>query len=124
MFRQENFRRRLSELGCVITGFAKGPKGEDVAVTVHALSVGTPFTLTLSLTGDISSWPDKTREWLLRGRDLSSLPRITREWFANSDDEVWVFSSDPESWRRMAGRAGLACVRERVVIGAFVMVLN
>jgi hypothetical protein len=73
---------------------------------------------------DIVSWPDKTREWLLRGTGLSSLSRITREWFASADDEVWVFSSDAESWRHMGGRAGLARVRKRVVIDAFVMVLN
>ena len=73
---------------------------------------------------DIVSWPDKTREWPLRGTGLASLSRITREWFASADDEVWVFSSDAESWRHMGGRAGLARVRKRVVIGAFVMVLN
>jgi hypothetical protein len=73
---------------------------------------------------DIVSWPDKTREWLLRGTGLSSLSRITREWFANADDEVWVFSSDAESWRHMGGRAGLARVRKRIVIDAFVMVSN
>jgi len=72
----------------------------------------------------IVSWPDKTREWPPRGTGLASLSRITREWFASADDEVWVLSSDAESWRHMGGRAGLARVRKRVVIGAFVMVLN
>ena len=73
---------------------------------------------------DIVSWPDKTREWPPRGTGLASLSRITREWFASADDEVWVFSSDAESWRHMGGRAGLARVRKRFVIDAFVTVLN
>jgi len=56
---------------------------------------------------DIVSWPDKTREWPLRGTGLASLSRITREWFASADDEVWVFSSDAERWRHMGGWAEL-----------------
>ena len=117
-FHQESFRGRLSELDCVITGFAKGPMGEDVPVAVRALSVGTPFALTQFLSGDISSWPDAAREWL-GSRDLSTL-----EWFANSDDEVWAFSSDADSWRRMGGRAGVARVRKSVVIDTCTTVLN
>jgi hypothetical protein len=122
-FHEENFRNRLSELGYVITGFAKGPKGEDVPFAARALSVGTPFALTQVLSEDISSWPGVAREWL-GIRHLSSLPSAAHEWFANSDDEVWAFSSDAKSWMRLGGRAGVARVRKNVVIDTCTTVMN
>ena len=33
-------------------------------------------------------------------------------------DEIWYFSSDPESWRHLAGREGYALVRDGDVIDA------
>jgi hypothetical protein len=81
-FHQENFRRRLSELGYVITGFAKGPKGEAVPVAVRALSVGTPFVLTQVLSEDISTWPGEAWWWLggreIRQHSNGSPTRMTR----------------------------------------------
>lgn len=122
-FHQENFRRRLSELGWVITGFAKGPNGEDVPVAARALSVGTPFALTQVLSEDISSWLGVDREWLgIRG--LSSSPPAAHEWLADSDDEVWAFSSDAASWMRLGGRAGVARVRKNVVTDICTTAMN
>lgn len=41
-----------------------------------------------------------------------------------SDDELWEFSSPPESWQHLAGRAGLCIVRKGVIVDSIVTVLN
>jgi len=41
-----------------------------------------------------------------------------------ADDELWVFSSDEESWRRFAGRAGICIVRHGEIVIGFVTYLN
>ncbi len=40
------------------------------------------------------------------------------------DDEVWQFSSSPDSWEHLAGRAGLALIRGRTVIDAYVTLMS
>jgi hypothetical protein len=35
-------------------------------------------------------------------------------------DELWLFSSDNESWQRLAGRAGVCAVRDGDVVGSLV----
>src|SRR5579884_1784304 len=52
----EHFDKQLAQLGCTITGYAKGPEGQDFAVAVPVLKVGMPFTLT-RLRGSIDSLP-------------------------------------------------------------------
>jgi hypothetical protein len=39
-------------------------------------------------------------------------------------DELWTFSSPPDSWGDLAGRAGVALVRNGVPIGTIVTVMN
>jgi len=39
-------------------------------------------------------------------------------------DEIWTFSSPPETWQHLAGRAGLALVRKGVPIRTIVTVMN
>jgi hypothetical protein len=39
-------------------------------------------------------------------------------------DELWEFSSPPESWRSLAGRAGVALVRDGEVIDSIVTILS
>ncbi len=39
-------------------------------------------------------------------------------------DEIWTFSSPGESWAALAGRAGIAIVRQGRVIGAIVTMQN
>jgi hypothetical protein len=39
-------------------------------------------------------------------------------------DEIWEFSSSADSWNHLAGRAGLALVRQGKVIDCIVTILN
>jgi len=39
-------------------------------------------------------------------------------------DTVWEFSSPPESWRNMAGRAGVALVRDGAIIDVIITMMN
>lgn len=39
-------------------------------------------------------------------------------------DEVWTFSSPPETWENLFGRAGVALVRDGEIIDAIVTRLN
>ena len=39
-------------------------------------------------------------------------------------DEIWTFASSPESWRDLAGRAGVALVRNGVPIKVIITALN
>lgn len=39
-------------------------------------------------------------------------------------DELWTFSSSAESWQNLAGRAGIALVRDKKVIATIVTRLN
>jgi hypothetical protein len=43
---------------------------------------------------------------------------------AQPGDEVWRFSSPPESWRALAGRAGVALVRNGEIVEKFVTLMN
>jgi len=43
---------------------------------------------------------------------------------AQPGDEVWRFSSPPESWRALAGRAGIALVRNGEIVEKFVTLMN
>ena len=39
-------------------------------------------------------------------------------------DELWTFSSPADSWQHLAGRAGVALVRNKKVVGAIVTLMN
>ncbi len=39
-------------------------------------------------------------------------------------DELWTFASSAESWRHLAGRSGIALVRDKKVIASFVTRMN
>jgi hypothetical protein len=39
-------------------------------------------------------------------------------------DELWEFSSSRESWEHLAGRAGIALVRDGKVVASLVTMLN
>jgi hypothetical protein len=41
-----------------------------------------------------------------------------------ADDEVWKFTTSPESWKNLCGRAGYALVRSGVVVDVQVTVMN
>jgi hypothetical protein len=52
-----------------------------------------------------------------------------QEWQAiksgiEAGDEVWLFSSDAESWRHLAGRAGVVVVRDGVQVASMVTMMN
>jgi hypothetical protein len=52
-----------------------------------------------------------------------------REWVAmlgkmEPGDEVWFWSTDEESWRRLMGWEGMALVRAGEVIDSFLTALN
>jgi hypothetical protein len=40
------------------------------------------------------------------------------------NDELWTFSSPPRTWEDLAGRAGIALVRDGQVIEVIVTMLN
>jgi hypothetical protein len=39
-------------------------------------------------------------------------------------DELWEFASSPESWQQLAGRAGIALVRNGEIVASIVTMLN
>lgn len=42
----------------------------------------------------------------------------------NAGDELWYFCSPPETWRHLAGRAGVALVRDGKVIETLIVLMN
>ncbi|GEM_PF-3111389 len=127
--RRADFQKQLSELGYVVTGLVKDVEGTGFAIAITRLSVTSPFsdiplTLVQRLAPDISSWPLASRMWHLGNDDSRSLPPKIRGWLTHSDDEIWEFLSDQRSWENLAGRGGLARVRNRVVIEIYVTVLS
>jgi hypothetical protein len=54
---------------------------------------------------------------------------ITDQWQAllarmEPGDELWAFSSPPETWQHLCGRAGIALVRNGEVIEAMTTMMN
>jgi hypothetical protein len=120
---REHFDSRLAQLGYVVTGFARNPQGQDLAVAVAVLKIGIPFALT-RLRDRADSLPARRR---LAENEISLDPLhhgLSFELPPKPDDEVWEFSSSRDSWEHLAGRAGLALVRERTVIDAYVTMMN
>jgi hypothetical protein len=120
---RERFDRRLAQLGYVVTGFASDPQGQKLAVAVSVLKIGIPFALT-RLRGRADSLPTPRR---LAEDEVSLDPLhhgLSFQLPPKPDDEVWEFSSSQDSWAHLAGRAGLALVRERTVIDAYITMMN
>jgi hypothetical protein len=120
---REHFDHRLAQLGYVVTGFASDPQGQELAVAVPVLKIGIPFTLT-RLRGRADSLPMPRR---LAENEISLDPLhhgLSFQLPPKPDDEVWEFSSSQDSWAHLAGRAGLALVRERTVIDAYITMMN
>jgi hypothetical protein len=120
---REHFDSRLAKLGYVVTGFATGPERQEFAVAVSVLKIGMPFDLT-RLRGRADSLPVPRK---LAENEISLDPLHGGHSFRlppKPDDEIWEFSSSQDSWAHLAGRAGLALVRERTVIDAYVTMMN
>jgi len=54
---------------------------------------------------------------------------LNAEWEAlkarmQPGDELWTFASSPESWRDLAGRAGIALVRDGQIVERLVTMMN
>lgn len=42
----------------------------------------------------------------------------------NEEDQLWIFKSPDESWRYLAGRAGLSIVRDEKIIESYLLILS
>lgn len=114
---------QLARLGVTITDYVTDAQGNAVPATVRVLEAGSPFTLT-ALRGQVGSLP--TPPALVAG-EISADPlrhSLSFRLPVRPDDEVWMFSSSPDTWRHLAGRAGLALIREGTVIDAYVTRMN
>ena len=113
------FDNRLSQLDYVLTGFARDLGGQDLAVAIDVFDkIGTPFSLTklLRVEGSLtSSRKPSENEISFEPSDI----RISFELPLKEGDEIWEYSSVPESWAALAGSAGFALVRQRTVIDIF-----
>jgi hypothetical protein len=127
----EHFHTRLSQLGYLITGFTKG---DDYAVTVPVVvKLWSPIALTRIRSNGVSLPPPRIvaakagegsfKETWDHMADRSAL-RASFLLPLQAGDEIWHFSSSPDSWARMAGRAGLALVRDRTVVEVVVTMMN
>lgn len=120
---REHFDSRLAQLGYVVTGFATGPDNQALAVAFPVLGIGMPVAMTRQR-GKAGALPPPR---LPREGEISVDPLQHGLRFRlpmKPDDEVWEFSSSPDSWEHLAGRAGLALVRDRTVVDAYVTLMS
>ena len=111
-------------VGVYFDGFATTSEGRELAVAAAVLKIGIPITLvrmlgradSLSLRPHRAKKKQESFDPLRYGFSFQVTPR--------PDDEIWEFSSSPESWEHLAGRAGAALVRDGTVIDACVTALN
>jgi hypothetical protein len=127
----EHFHERLSQLGYLITGFTKG---DHYAVTGPVVvRLWSPIALTRMRSKADSLPPPR----IVAANAGDGSYKVTWEHMADrsalgasfllpllAEDEIWHFSSSPDSWARMAGRAGLALLRERTVVQVIVTMMN
>lgn len=72
------------------------------------------------ITGDrVARFPDAAKAFGFKNREWEELKALMVP-----GDEIWTFSSPPDSWRDLAGRAGVALVRNGVPIRIIVTVMN
>ena len=118
-----HFDKQLEELGYVVMGFAKTSDGQEVAVAMSVLKIGISIELTRRR-GTVASLP-KPRKPSSNERSFDPLDAgISFRTAQKPDDEIWDFSSSRDSWQHLAGRAGLALVRDGTVIEHYVSVMN
>ena len=70
---------------------------------------------------------DVPQNWLKRRIAISDLEQDVAELFselAEPADELWEFSSPLETWQLMAGRGGVALVRDGSVVAHLIRVMN
>lgn len=118
-----HFDSRLTKLGYAVTGFATDAEGQDIAVAVPVLSIGMPIGLT-RFRGKAASLPAPRR---LSENEISLDPldqNLSFKLQPKPNDELWEFSSSRDTWEHLAGCAGLALVRERTVIDAYITMGN
>lgn len=88
----------LGKLGFVVSNFATGPEGKPLGASFSVVEqLGLPISLTSQ-----------------RGIDGPHFGRYHTP--SEPGDEVWEFSSSRDSWEHLAGCAGVALVRQGVVV--------
>ncbi len=98
---QQRINARLTQLGYVVSEFAQDLNGNDIAADISVVNrLADPISLSRAQDKHIAVWKTKF------------------------SDEIFEFSSSPESWNRLAGRAGVALVRDGIVIDIVVTVMN
>ena len=79
--------------------------------------------------------PGPTRKWWQFWRGKPTTPAAVpfgdqnAEWKALVDlmhegDQLWTFTSPPETWQALAGRSGVALVRDGRIVGHHVTLMN
>lgn len=63
--------------------------------------------------------PDATKPFGFRNQEWNELKAAMLP-----GDEIWTFASSPESWRDLAGRAGVALVRNGVPVKVLITAMN
>lgn len=101
-----HFDDQLQQLGKHITGFARRPECDFIPVAIPILEIGLPIKLRgLAL-------PNESEAVCFRTK---SLPQ----------DEIWHFSTSADRWEKhLSQRAGLALVRDGVVIELSVSIMS
>lgn len=103
--------------------FVEGPDGKRIPVSPQINFSGPPVRLIDLLEPNPTSWPGYVSYWYSDSEDIE-VPKFMQTWFSDPRAQVWTFSSSDNSWASLTGRAGVACVREGVVISLVVMALN
>jgi hypothetical protein len=67
----------------------------------------------------VARFPDAAKAFGFQNREWEELKALVLP-----GDEIWIFSSQTESWKHLAGRAGVALVRDGVPIRAIVTMMN
>lgn len=116
-----------------LTGQAKSSRLHESGSmwpTTHLLgSTSRPAVHTVLAPDGYDNFPT---EWLIEKLDIAEVERkflsdgrwIRMKNRMEQGDEVWSFSSPDESWQHLAGRKGIALVRNGHVIGSIVTIMN
>jgi len=67
----------------------------------------------------VKRFPDAAKPFGFGNREWEELKGLMMP-----GDQIWTFSSPPDSWRDLAGRAGVALVRNGVPVRVVVTVMN
>ena len=98
---QAQFASRLRLLGYVVIGFATRGDGTEIAADISVVERhGEPISLRALPSQEVAIWE------------------------ARAGEDVMRFSTSPDSWHHLAGRAGYALVRENVVVDLRIEVMS